>query len=176
MEAPEDDYCAAAVHNFLCVRCQKAAEFRLGSAAACHSSDSSLGTRSTNGLDRSSKGAGNLLSGCSIDAPKRSPRWGNNGGRDWRGGRQPLHSINFITAHDGFPLADLVCYNEKHNEANDEGNRRALFKKISSVAFHVALSGAVYGLVADSKACSRSMFDAFPQLKALEVTTAETVW
>ncbi len=50
-------------------------------------------------------------------------RWGNNAGREWRGGRQPLHSINFITAHDGFPLADLVAYNEKHNEANGEGNR-----------------------------------------------------
>jgi isoamylase len=32
-------------------------------------------------------------------------------------------SINFVTAHDGFTLADLVSYNEKHNEANGEGNR-----------------------------------------------------
>ncbi|MBE9127273.1 MULTISPECIES: glycogen debranching protein GlgX [unclassified Coleofasciculus] len=38
-------------------------------------------------------------------------------------GRQPNASINFITAHDGFPLNDLVSYNEKHNEANKEGNR-----------------------------------------------------
>jgi isoamylase len=38
-------------------------------------------------------------------------------------GRQPHASINFITAHDGFTLADLVSYNEKHNEANGEGNR-----------------------------------------------------
>jgi glycogen operon protein len=38
-------------------------------------------------------------------------------------GRNPFASINFITAHDGFPLADLVAYNEKHNEANKEGNR-----------------------------------------------------
>ena len=38
-------------------------------------------------------------------------------------GRNPFASINFITAHDGFPLADLVAYNEKHNEANQEGNR-----------------------------------------------------
>lgn len=35
----------------------------------------------------------------------------------------PLHSINFITAHDGFTLADLVAYERKHNEANAEGNR-----------------------------------------------------
>jgi glycogen operon protein len=38
-------------------------------------------------------------------------------------GRRPSASINFITAHDGFPLADLVSYNDKHNEANGEGNR-----------------------------------------------------
>jgi hypothetical protein len=49
--------------------------------------------------------------------------WGNNGGRQWRGGRGPQHSINFITAHDGFTLADLVAYNEKHNECNGESNR-----------------------------------------------------
>ncbi len=38
-------------------------------------------------------------------------------------GRKPYASINFVTAHDGFTLADLVSYNEKHNEANLEGNR-----------------------------------------------------
>ena len=38
-------------------------------------------------------------------------------------GRHPFASINFITAHDGFPLADLVAYNEKHNEANLEDNQ-----------------------------------------------------
>ncbi len=36
--------------------------------------------------------------------------------------RRPAASINFVTAHDGFPLRDLVSYNEKHNEANGEGN------------------------------------------------------
>jgi glycogen operon protein len=36
--------------------------------------------------------------------------------------RQPTASINFITAHDGFTLRDLVSYNEKHNEENGEGN------------------------------------------------------
>jgi glycogen operon protein len=38
-------------------------------------------------------------------------------------GRKPSASINFITAHDGFTLNDLVSYNDKHNEANLEGNR-----------------------------------------------------
>ncbi len=38
-------------------------------------------------------------------------------------GRRPHASINFITAHDGFPLADLVAYNEKHNLANGEDDR-----------------------------------------------------
>lgn len=38
-------------------------------------------------------------------------------------GRHPNASINFVTAHDGFTLNDLVSYNEKHNEANGEDNR-----------------------------------------------------
>lgn len=38
-------------------------------------------------------------------------------------GRQPYASINFVTAHDGFTLHDLVSYNHKHNEANKEENR-----------------------------------------------------
>ncbi len=37
-------------------------------------------------------------------------------------GRFPMASINFVTAHDGFTLADLVSYNEKHNDANGEDN------------------------------------------------------
>jgi len=37
-------------------------------------------------------------------------------------GRQPHASINFVTSHDGFTLADLVSYTEKHNEANGEAN------------------------------------------------------
>ena len=41
-----------------------------------------------------------------------------------RDGRQPYASINFITAHDGFTLHDLVSYNDKHNEANGEDNQR----------------------------------------------------
>ncbi len=38
-------------------------------------------------------------------------------------GRRPTHSINFIAAHDGFTLNDVVSYNEKHNKANGEDNR-----------------------------------------------------
>jgi glycogen operon protein len=40
-----------------------------------------------------------------------------------RTGRRPYASVNFVTAHDGFTLHDLVSYNEKQNEANGEGNR-----------------------------------------------------
>ncbi|MEV3927920.1 MULTISPECIES: glycogen debranching protein GlgX [unclassified Streptomyces] len=39
------------------------------------------------------------------------------------GGRRPYASVNFVTAHDGFTLRDLVSYEHKHNEANGEGNR-----------------------------------------------------
>lgn len=38
-------------------------------------------------------------------------------------GKSPINSVNFITAHDGFTLADLVSYNSKHNEDNGEDNR-----------------------------------------------------
>jgi glycogen operon protein len=38
-------------------------------------------------------------------------------------GRKPWASVNFVTAHDGFTLNDLVSYNEKHNEANGEGGK-----------------------------------------------------
>ena len=37
--------------------------------------------------------------------------------------RQPYHSVNFITSHDGFTLNDLVCYDQKHNDANAEHNQ-----------------------------------------------------
>ena len=40
-----------------------------------------------------------------------------------RRGRKPWASVNFVTAHDGFTLQDLVSYNDKHNEANGEDNR-----------------------------------------------------
>src|SRR6202043_492983 len=38
-------------------------------------------------------------------------------------GKRPYASINFVTAHDGFTLNDLVSYNDKHNDANGEENR-----------------------------------------------------
>jgi glycogen operon protein len=40
-----------------------------------------------------------------------------------RDGRKPFHSINFVTAHDGFTLRDLVSYSQKHNDENGEGNQ-----------------------------------------------------
>jgi len=40
-----------------------------------------------------------------------------------REGRRPFASVNFVTAHDGFTMRDLVTYSHKHNEANIEGNR-----------------------------------------------------
>ncbi|HEX8964228.1 MAG TPA: glycogen debranching protein GlgX [Rhodocyclaceae bacterium] len=46
-------------------------------------------------------------------------------------GRRPYASINFITAHDGFTLQDLVSYNDKHNEANGEGNRDGSDRNLS---------------------------------------------
>jgi len=47
-------------------------------------------------------------------------------------GRRPYASINFITAHDGFTLADLVSYERKHNEANGEGNRDGADQNLSA--------------------------------------------
>jgi len=51
--------------------------------------------------------------------------WRLSGSADLYGseGRRPFASINFVTAHDGFTLRDLVSYNTKHNEANLEDNR-----------------------------------------------------
>jgi glycogen operon protein len=45
--------------------------------------------------------------------------------------RTALHSINFITCHDGFTLRDLVSYNRKHNEVNGEGNADGLDDNVS---------------------------------------------
>lgn len=55
--------------------------------------------------------------------PAETDWWANNAGRKWRGNRDPTASINFVSAHDGFTLADLVAYNDKHNDANGENNR-----------------------------------------------------
>ncbi|MFN2189182.1 MAG: glycogen debranching protein GlgX [Candidatus Promineifilaceae bacterium] len=45
--------------------------------------------------------------------------------------REPEQSINFVTSHDGFTLNDLVSYNQKHNEANKQGNRDGLDHRFS---------------------------------------------
>jgi glycogen operon protein len=47
-------------------------------------------------------------------------------------GRGPMHSVNFVTCHDGFTLWDLVSYNRKHNEANGEENRDGMDENFSS--------------------------------------------
>jgi glycogen operon protein len=47
-------------------------------------------------------------------------------------GRKPWSSVNFITAHDGFTLSDLVSYNAKHNEANGEDNRDGTDNNLSA--------------------------------------------
>jgi glycogen operon protein len=62
------------------------------------------------------KGDGGLVGGLAFRLTGSSDLYG-------RGGRRPYASINFVTAHDGFTLADLVSYNEKHNDANGEENR-----------------------------------------------------
>jgi glycogen operon protein len=46
-------------------------------------------------------------------------------------GQSPENSINVVTVHDGFTLNDLVSYNEKHNEANGEGNRDGIDENLS---------------------------------------------
>ncbi len=48
-----------------------------------------------------------------------------------RRGRRPWSSVNFVTAHDGFTLNDVVSYNDKHNEANGEDNRDGTSNNIS---------------------------------------------
>ena len=42
-----------------------------------------------------------------------------------------MNSINFVTCHDGFTLRDLVSFNQKHNEANGEGNRDGIDNNLS---------------------------------------------
>jgi isoamylase len=46
-------------------------------------------------------------------------------------GKLPVNSINFVTCHDGFTLNDLVSYNQKHNEANGEGDRDGVNENMS---------------------------------------------
>ena len=49
--------------------------------------------------------------------------WRLTGSQDVFSGRTPSASLNFLTAHDGFTMRDLVSYDQKHNEANGEDNR-----------------------------------------------------
>ncbi len=56
-------------------------------------------------------------------APALAQRLTASGDRFNHRGRRPWASVNFISAHDGFTLADTVSYNDKHNEANGEDNR-----------------------------------------------------
>lgn len=62
------------------------------------------------------KGDGGLLPAVSADLLGSADLFDHNGRRPWA-------SVNFVTAHDGFTLKDLVSYNDKHNEANGEDNR-----------------------------------------------------
>src|SRR4029434_11184790 len=62
------------------------------------------------------KGDGNQVGGLAFRLTGSSDLY------EW-GGRRPHASINYVTAHDGFTLQDLVSYNEKHNAANGEGNQ-----------------------------------------------------
>jgi glycogen operon protein len=55
--------------------------------------------------------------------PELAARLTGSGDSFNRRGRRPWASVNFITAHDGFTLNDLVSYNDKHNEANGENNQ-----------------------------------------------------
>ena len=56
-----------------------------------------------------------------------------SGSMDVYQGREqtPENSINFVTVHDGFTMSDLVTYNDKHNEANGEGNRDGMDENLS---------------------------------------------
>jgi glycogen operon protein len=56
-------------------------------------------------------------------AAEFASRFGGSADLYQRDGRRPFASINFMTAHDGFTLRDLVSYNDKHNTANGESNR-----------------------------------------------------
>ncbi|MBX9579969.1 MAG: glycogen debranching protein GlgX, partial [Gemmataceae bacterium] len=61
--------------------------------------------------------------GQDVPADKLAHRLTGSGDLYEQTGRRPYASINFVTCHDGFTLRDLVSYNEKHNEANQEDNR-----------------------------------------------------
>lgn len=57
------------------------------------------------------------------DLAKFGDALGGSAGMFAHSGRTPMSSVNLVTAHDGFTMADLTAYNYKHNEDNQEGNR-----------------------------------------------------
>jgi glycogen operon protein len=61
--------------------------------------------------------------GDESSAPQLASRLAGSADVFQKHGRRPWASINFITAHDGFTLTDLVCYRERHNQANGENNQ-----------------------------------------------------
>src|ERR1700743_1124636 len=61
-----------------------------------------------------------------------TPRLCGSGDLFNHGGRRAWASVNFVTAHDGFTLRDVVSYNDKHNEANGEDNRDGHSENFSS--------------------------------------------
>jgi isoamylase len=83
-----------------------------------------LGTilaREPHGFDE----GGGFLDSCRLDGtlPDFAARITGSSDLFNRRGRKPWASVNFITAHDGFTLNDLVSYNDRHNEPNGEDNR-----------------------------------------------------
>jgi isoamylase len=64
-----------------------------------------------------------LWAGQEVQAGKLAHRLTGSGDLYQQTGRRPYASVNFVTCHDGFTLRDLVSYNGKHNEANQEDNR-----------------------------------------------------
>ena len=73
--------------------------------------------------DRSRDSFRSFWRGDDSAPPQAAPRLLGSADIFDKRGRKPTASVNFITAHDGFTLHDLVSYNEKHNEANGEENR-----------------------------------------------------
>ena len=63
------------------------------------------------------------LNPSSVAIPPAELGWRMTGSQDIYSNRSPISSVNFLTAHDGFTLADLTAYNWKHNDANGEDNR-----------------------------------------------------
>ncbi len=74
-----------------------------------------------------------------------------------RASRTPLDSVNFVTAHDGFTLADLVSYAAKHNHANGDGNHDGTTANVSSNA-GVEGPTADVSIVAERRNRQRSLF------------------